>query len=120
MGKIDSEKMANKVEHEHYCVKVGTSQRRLSSRIKEALDEAYQLGHKEGRHEIEKELMAELRDPNGTIWEHAKYLQDKCDKEFQRGRDDIIDKIILMLDDVRMYGSTVDKTRLKEAVRSLK
>lgn len=26
-----------------------------------------------------KELMCELRDPNGTIWEHAKKLQDQCD-----------------------------------------
>jgi chromosome segregation ATPase len=27
---------------------------------------------------LNKELMSELRDPNGTIWEHAKFLQDKC------------------------------------------
>jgi len=36
--------------------------------------------HKEGRAEIEKELMAELRDPCGTIWEHAKRLQDENDR----------------------------------------
>ena len=26
---------------------------------------------------LDKELMCELRDPNGTIWEHAKKLQDE-------------------------------------------
>ncbi len=33
---------------------------------------------------LNQELMCELRDPCGTIWEHAKMLQDKCaaqDKE---------------------------------------
>jgi len=35
---------------------------------------------KAGRSEIEKELMAELRDPCGTIWEHAKRLQDENDR----------------------------------------
>lgn len=28
---------------------------------------------------LDKELMCELRDPNGTIWDHAKKLQDQCD-----------------------------------------
>ena len=28
---------------------------------------------------LDKELKAELRDPNGTIWEHAKFQQDKID-----------------------------------------
>jgi len=30
--------------------------------------------------QLNKELMCELRDPNGTIWEHAKSLQDKLDE----------------------------------------
>lgn len=29
---------------------------------------------------LDKELMCELRDPNGTIWDHAKNLQDERDK----------------------------------------
>jgi chromosome segregation ATPase len=29
--------------------------------------------------DLNNSLMAELRDPNGTIWEHAKTLQDKVD-----------------------------------------
>jgi len=29
---------------------------------------------------LDKELMCELRDPNGTIWEHAKNLQDQLDE----------------------------------------
>ena len=28
----------------------------------------------------ERALMCELRDPNGTIWEHAKILQDQVDE----------------------------------------
>lgn len=28
----------------------------------------------------ERALMCELRDPNGTIWEHAKSLQDQVDR----------------------------------------
>jgi len=30
--------------------------------------------------ELDNDLKAELRDPNGTIWEHAKRLQDECDR----------------------------------------
>lgn len=29
---------------------------------------------------LNTELMCELRDPNGTIWEHAKRLQDQVDR----------------------------------------
>jgi hypothetical protein len=47
----------------------------LTDKIESALRCAYQ----EGRKEIEKELMCELRDPCGTIWEHAKKQQDKMD-----------------------------------------
>jgi len=43
------------------------------SKIAQSLQEA----HSAGRKEIEKELMAELRDPNGTIWEYAKKQQDR-------------------------------------------
>ena len=44
-----------------------------------AIHDAIRLAEKRGRATIEKELMAELRDPNGTIWEHAKRLQDEND-----------------------------------------
>ena len=46
----------------------------------EAFGNGYEAGHKVGRAEIEKELMAELRDPCGTIWEHAKRVQDENDR----------------------------------------
>lgn len=45
----------------------------------EYLANAIRRAEKRGRDTIEKELMAELRDPNGTIWEHAKRLQDEND-----------------------------------------
>ncbi len=35
---------------------------------------------------LDKELKAELRDPNGTIWEHAAKLQEQAD-ELQRRLD---------------------------------
>ena len=45
----------------------------------ELIASALRLAEKRGRATIEKELMCELRDPNGTIWEHAKRLQDEND-----------------------------------------
>ena len=53
--------------------------------IEEYIQQAEKRGHTLGRKEIEKELMCELRDPNGTIWEHAKYLQEKADKSYREG-----------------------------------
>ena len=39
---------------------------------------------------LDKELRAELRDPNGTIWEHAASLQKQAD-ELRRQLDKAVD-----------------------------
>lgn len=64
---------------------------------KNIVSEALRKAEERGRKTIEKELMAELRDPCGTIWERAKKLQDKYDalvievkKSEERGRGSVI------------------------------
>ena len=46
-------------------------EQRLRDEVKEWKDKYNKLNH---------ELMCELRDPCGTIWEHAKKQQDKMDE----------------------------------------
>jgi hypothetical protein len=46
--------------------------------------------------DLNRELNAELRDPNGTIWEHAKRLQNQLDNA------------------VRLLGHTLTPEKIKE------
>lgn len=52
--------------------------RDLEEKLKEKDAEIKEL--KKKYKDLNDSLMAELRDPNGTIWEHAKSLQDQLDR----------------------------------------
>jgi polyhydroxyalkanoate synthesis regulator phasin len=52
--------------------------------IVEALKSHGKSCYERGRKTIEKELMCELRDPNGTIWECATALQKENDSLKER------------------------------------
>jgi hypothetical protein len=48
--------------------------------------------------DLNRELMCELRDPNGTIWEHAASLQNQVDNA------------------VRLLGHTLDPEKIKQLI----
>jgi hypothetical protein len=48
--------------------------------------------------DLNRELMCELRDPNGTIWEHARNLQKQLDNA------------------VRLLGHTLDQEKIKQLI----
>lgn len=80
----------------------------IISYILSLLAKQHEESFKAGRKEIEKELMCELRDPCGTIWEHAKMLQDKLEKQ-QAEHKALMKKIEKMIVEINIYDDHSSK-----------
>jgi len=99
----------------------------LQDKIATALKQVSEQAEKRGRETIEKELMCELRDPCGTIWEHAKKLQDERDslkKEVKQAREKAIENCANMVsqhwnDSQTMVNQKAQAYRSADCIRSL-